>query len=110
MAPPAATVAVRVVTAPDATCGGATWSEAVSLIRGRLAHRFGDAVTLEHVTLFTPRFFELPEMAAAVESGAELPLVEIGGAVVSRGGKLSEPRIAQALRAAGARETGGDQP
>jgi len=99
-----APVSVRIVTAPDASCGGTTWSEAVGMIRDRLARRFGEAAVVEHVTLFSSRFFELPDMAAAVEAGADLPLVEIGGAIVSRGGKLSEPRIAQALRAAGAGE------
>jgi hypothetical protein len=95
---------VRIVTAPDATCGGATWSQAVDLVRSRLARRFGEGVVVEHVTLFTPRFFELPELAALVAAGADLPLVAIGATLVSRGGKLSEPRIAQALRDAGAEE------
>lgn len=95
-------VAVRIVTAPDAACGGMKWSEAVGLIRGRLARRFGEAVKIEHVTAFSPRFFELADLAAEVEAGAELPIVLVSGAVVSRGGKISEPRIAEALRAAGA--------
>lgn len=94
-------VAIRIVTAPDVACGGPTWSGTVGMIRGRLARRFGEAVTLEHVTVFSPRFFELPDVAAGVEAGMELPIVFVGGAVVSRGGKISEPRIAEALRAAG---------
>jgi hypothetical protein len=94
-------VAVRIVTAPDAACGGPTWSGTVGMIRGRLAHRFGQAVSVEHVTVFSPRFFELAEVAAGVQAGMELPIVFVGGAVVSRGGKISEPRIAEALRAAG---------
>lgn len=44
-------VAVRIVTAPDVACGGSTWSGTVRMIRGRLARRFGEAVTIEHVTL-----------------------------------------------------------
>jgi hypothetical protein len=99
-------VPVRIVTAPDTACAGATWSGAVAMVRGRLARRFGEAVSVEHVTVFSPRFFELPEVAAQVEAGEELPIVLVGGTVVSRGGKLSEPRIAEALRAAGVDGTG----
>jgi hypothetical protein len=98
-------VAVRIVTAPDAACGGPTWSGTVGMIRGRLARRFGEAVTIEHVTVFSPRFFELADVAAGVQAGMELPIVFVGGAVVSRGGKISEPRIAEALRAAGVDRT-----
>jgi len=100
-------VAVRIVTAPDVACGGATWSAAVEMIQGRLARRFGEAVTIEHVTVFSPRFFELADVAAGVQAGMELPIVLVGGAVVSRGGKISEPRIAEALRAAGANKVEG---
>ncbi len=96
-----APVAIQVVTAPDAGCCGPTWSGAVGMMRNRLARRFGEAVSIEHVTVFSPRFFELTEVAAQVQAGVELPIVLVGGAVVSRGGKLSEPRIAEALRAAG---------
>ena len=94
-------VAVRIVTAPDAACAVPTWSQAVGMISGRLARRFGEAVTIDHVTVFSPRFFELADVAAGVQAGMELPIVFVGGAVVSRGGKISEPRIAAALRAAG---------
>lgn len=100
MAPSRAPIAVRIVTAPDASCAGATWSEAFDLIRSRLARRFGEAVTVEHVQAFSTRFFEMPKVTAAIEAGAELPIVLVGEDVVSRGGKLSEPKIAEALRAA----------
>jgi hypothetical protein len=93
-------VPVRIVTAPDASCGGATWSGAIAIIRGRLARRFGEAVTVEHVQAFSTRFFEMPKVTAVIEVGAELPIVLVGEDVVSRGGKLSEPKIAEALRAA----------
>lgn len=94
-------VAVRVVTAPDVACGGPTWSGTVGMIRGRLARRFGEAVSVEHVTVFSARFFEMTDVAALVQASVELPIVLVGGAVVSRGGKVSEPRIVEALRAAG---------
>jgi hypothetical protein len=94
-------VTVHIVTAPDGSCGGPTWSGTVRMVRSRFARRFGKAVSIEHVTVFSPRFFELPEVAAQVEAGVDLPIVLVGGAVVSRGGKISEPRITEALRAAG---------
>lgn len=97
---------VRIVTAPDAACDGPTWSQAVGMMRGRLAVRFGEAVAVEHVAVFSPRFFELPEVAAMVEGGAELPIVLVDDAEISRGGKLSEARIAEAIDAAGALGTG----
>ena len=103
-------VPVRIVTAPDASCGGTTWSGAVAMIRGRLASRFGEAVTVEHVLAFSPRFFEMTKVTAAIEAGAELPIVLVGEDVVSRGGKLSEPRIAEALRAANVGTEGGSVP
>ena len=80
-----APLSVRIVTAPDVACGGATWSEAVEMIRARLARRFGAAVGVEHVLLFTPRFFEMAEVVAAVQAGAELPIVLVGDAILSRG-------------------------
>jgi hypothetical protein len=97
-------VAVRIVTAPDVACGGPTWSGTVAMIRGRLARRFGEAVTIEHVTVFSLRFFELADVAAEVQAGADLPIVLVGEAVLSRGGKISEPRIAEALRGASGAE------
>ncbi len=94
-------VTVCIVTAPDVDCGGPTWSAAVGMVAAKLARRFGPQVAIEHVTAFSPRFFELPEVGAGVQAGMDLPIVVVGGAVVSRGGKISEPRIAEALRAAG---------
>ncbi len=100
MSEPVAPVQVAIVTAPDATCGGATWSGAVEMIRSRLVRRFGEGVRVEHVTLFSPRFFEMAPVVESVQAGSELPIVVVGEKVVSRGGKLSEPKIAEALRAA----------
>ena len=108
MSGPAGAIPVCIVTAPDASCGGATWSGAVEMIRAKLARRFGDAARVEHVLLFSPRFFEMPEVAAAIEAGTQPPIVLVGDVIVSRGGKLSEARIAEALRAAGVNEHRGD--
>ncbi len=100
MSEPVGPVPVAIVTAPDATCGGATWSDTVEMIRSTLLRRFGEAVRVEHVTLFSPRFFDMAEVAESVQAGSELPIVVVGQQVLSRGGKLSLPRIAEALRAA----------
>ena len=99
---------LRIFTAPDAACGGAAWSDAVAMVSARLHRRFGSALEVEHVTLFSPRSFEFPEVMDAISRGAELPLVLLGNRILSQGGKLSEPRIARAIEDAGvATERGG---
>lgn len=91
---------VRIFTAPDATCGGTTWSDAVALVATRLRRRFGDALEVEQVTLFSPRSFEFPRVLAAISAGAELPVVLVDDRIVSEGGKLSEPKLARAVEQA----------
>jgi hypothetical protein len=93
--------ALWIFTAPDVACGGATWSDAVAMVCARLHRRFGGALEVEHVTLFSPRSFEFPEVMEAISRGAELPLVLLGDRIVSQGGKLSEPSIARAVEEAG---------
>ncbi len=91
-------VVVRVFAAPMAACGsGGTWASVVAAMGDRIARRFGDAVTVEFVELFSQRSFDFPAVLARVESGAGLPVVTIGDAVISEGGKLSEPVICRAL-------------
>lgn len=97
MTGPTVRPALRIFTAPDPTCGGATWSDAVAMVAARLGRRFGDALEVEHVTLFSPRSFEFPDVLAAISSGAELPVVLLGDRIVSEGGKLSEPKLARAV-------------
>ncbi len=93
-----AAIEVCVFTAPDASCGtGTTWSAACVLTSERLKRRFGDAVRVEHIELFCPRTFDFPQVVAAIEGGAPLPIVTVGGQIVSQGGKLSERIIAQAI-------------
>ena len=89
---------VCVFIAPDASCGtGMTWSAACAFTSERLKRRFGDAVRVEHIELFGPRTFDFPQVVAAIEGGAPLPIVTVGGQIVSQGGKLSERIIAQAI-------------
>ena len=102
--------ALRIFTAPDPTCGGATWSDAVAMVGARLRRRFGDALEVEHVTLISPRSFEFPDVLEAISSGAELPVVLLGDRIVSEGGKLSEPKLARAVEQAARDAERGSRP
>lgn len=91
-------IAVRVFAAPDASCAhGSTWSAATRIIGEHLKHRFGEAVQIEHVEVFSARSFEFPEVLEAVKAGGALPVVVVDDRIVSHGGKLSERTIAQAI-------------
>jgi hypothetical protein len=70
------------------------------MVGARLRRRFGDAVEVEQVTLFSPRSFEFPHVLEAISAGAELPIVLMGGRIVSEGGKLSEPKLARLVEQA----------
>jgi hypothetical protein len=97
---PSKPIHVRVVAAPDASCGhGMTWSAASALIGERLKRRFGDRVQVEYIEVFSARCFEFPEVMAAIEAGDQLPIVLAGDEIVSRGGKLSDRIIGQAIEA-----------
>lgn len=61
--------AVRIFTAPDASCGGAAWSDAAKMVGARPQRRFGDALEVEQVPLLGPRSFELPEVIEAISRG-----------------------------------------
>lgn len=94
---------VQIFTAPSASCGrGGTWVSAAALIGERLRRRFGPAVVVEHLELFSQRSFEFPAVLEAIQHGAELPIVLVGDRIISEGGKLSESRIARAIEALGA--------
>jgi hypothetical protein len=97
-------VVVRIFTAPEASCGtGMTWVAAVGFVRERLSRRFDGRVAVEQVEIFSQRSFEFPTVLEAIRQGAELPIVLVGGRIVSQGGKLSESRIALAIEALGVR-------
>ena len=91
-------IEVCVFAAPDVSCGGGmTWSAASAFIGERLKRRFGNAVRVEHIELFCPRTFDFPQVVAVIEAGGQLPIITVGGQIVSQGGKLSERIIAQAI-------------
>jgi len=95
-------VVVRIFTAPEASCGtGMTWAAAVGFVRERLSRRFDGRVAVEQVEIFSQRSFEFPAVLEDIRQGAELPIVLVGDRIVSRGGKLSESRIARAIEALG---------
>jgi hypothetical protein len=104
---PLTPIPVRVIAAPDASCGhGMTWSAASALIGERLKRRFGDRVEVEHIEVFSARCFEFPQVMAAIEGGDQLPIVLVGAEIASRGGKLSDRIIGQAIEALLAAEKG----
>ncbi len=74
-----------------------TWSGATALINERLKRRFGECVETEHIEVFGPRSFEFPNIMADLAAGSQLPIVMVGDQVISRGGKLSDRKIAQAI-------------
>lgn len=102
MADRASATIVRIFTAPDASCGtGMTWAAAVGFVRERLGRRFGERVVVEHIEVFSQRSFEFPGVLEAIQQGGQLPIVLVGDRIVSRGGKLSESRIAREVEAQG---------
>lgn len=103
MTDPAAPAIVRIFTAPEAACGtGMTWASAIGFIRDRLWRRFGESVVVEHIDVFSQRSFDFPAVMEAIRDGAALPIVTVRDHIISRGGKLSESRIARAIQALGA--------
>lgn len=74
-----------------------TWRAAASLLERQLHERFGPAVTVEFVELFTPDFDRHPEIEALVAGGAAPPIVLIDGALHSSGGKLHLSAIERAV-------------
>ncbi len=81
-------IAVWIVGAPIACEGGVkdTWRDTAKWAEGQLKARFGEAVEVRYYDLFDADCPSLP-------ADAQLPLVLIGGEVVSSGGKISIPII-----------------
>ncbi len=93
-------ITVQVFAAPSVSDGqGATWEAATAFLRQRLQHQFGGAAEVEYIEMFTPRSFEFPDVLDALGHGGALPIVRVGGQIVSQGEKLSENRISAAITA-----------
>ncbi len=92
------TVTVQVFVVSSASCRpDTTWEAALAVLRQRLHQRFGEAVSLEQIEMFTPRSFEFPDVLDVLQRGGGMPIVRVGDRIVSQGGKLSEPQIAIAI-------------
>ena len=96
---------VVIAAAPMAACAPEkTWRAAAALLERRLHERFGSAVTVTFVELFTPDVDRHPEIEALVTNGAVPPLVLLDRQLHSSGGKLRisgiERAVAECLAAA----------
>lgn len=95
---------VRVFAPPPASgCAvGKTWKDAAEVIFRRLADRFGIQVAFEFIELFSPEFFQFPQVMARLQEGsAQVPIIAVDGEIVQSGGKISERAIREVLEARG---------
>lgn len=96
------TCAVLVVgmPSPGACDPGKTWQAAASFVERRLVERFGSAVDVDYVELFTPEMARYPEVEADIASGEALPpIVLVDGVRRFAGGKLNVSAIERAVAA-----------
>jgi len=97
---------VAVVAVSGGACAGKpTWETATGLLRRHLQRRFGAAVTVEYVELFSPRSLEMPDILQGIgDESLRLPVVLVNGEVLTSGTKLNEGliacRVAQLLQVA----------
>lgn len=94
-------VIVRIVGAPIACAEGVrdSWRELAMWLADKLQARYGEIVQVQYFDLFDPGCPPLPP-------DAQLPLVMIDDAFISRGGKISQPAIRAHLEAIGLRPRG----
>jgi hypothetical protein len=92
----ARTVTVEIVGAPIACAEGVkdAWREVAQWTAGQLEGRYGEAVAVRYYDLMDVDCPPLPP-------DAQLPLVMVGGEVVSSGGKVSVPAIRRKLEGLG---------
>ena len=85
-------ILVEIIGAPIACADGVkdTWRQVAAWAAGQLTARFGDVVQVDYYDLFDLG-------APPVPAGARLPVVLVGGEVVSEGGKVSIPAIRRRL-------------
>lgn len=80
-----------------------TWEAAATLVKDRLAERFGPTVVFEYAELFGPDMTRHPDVEAEIAAGEAIPpIVVIDGVRRFAGGKLNisaiERAVAEALR------------
>jgi disulfide oxidoreductase YuzD len=90
---------VAVVAVSGGACEGKpTWETATGLLRRQLQRRFGEAVSVEYIELFSPRSLELPDVLQGIgDESLRLPVVLVNGEVLSSGTKLNEGAIARSV-------------
>ena len=97
------TCRVLIVGVPSAaTCPPEkTWRAAGDLVAQRLHARFGDAVAVEYVDLFSPAMGGHPDVEMRIAAdGLVPPVVVVDRALLSAGGKLNVSAIERAVAAA----------
>ena len=93
---------VTVFAPPALECAGSnTWESAVLAFEHRFAKRYGNKVHFTNADLFSPEFFQNPDVMGAVQQGAEAPVITLNERVIQRGGKLSERIIREELEKLG---------
>ena len=90
---------VAVVAVSGGSCAGKpTWETATGLLRSQLQRRFGEAVSVEYIELFSPRSLELPEVLQGIgDETLRLPVVLVNGEVLTSGTKLNEGVVARKI-------------
>lgn len=105
-------VVVRVFAPPVSECAGDnTWERATGFIEAQIRRRFGDtAVRFEFIHLFSPEFFNHPEIMKLVQAGRGKPaIVTVNGSVIQTEGKLRERVIREQLERTGLSPIGRSQ-
>ncbi len=89
---------VRIFALPLAACDpGKTWKAAAEMIARRLQERYGDAVRVEFVEIFSPPSFLYHDILDRMGRGEQAPFVTVNDELIQTGGKLSEPAIRRKL-------------
>jgi hypothetical protein len=90
------TVLVKIIGAPVACQRGIkeTWREVAGWAAEQLRSRYGETVRVQYYDLFDPDCPTLPP-------GSQLPVVFVGEALVSSGGKISIPLIRKKIEEPG---------
>jgi disulfide oxidoreductase YuzD len=90
-------VRVVVLAVSAGSCAGKpTWQSATNVLRHQLTRRFGDAVSVEYVELFSARSFQLQAVLDEIGSGTlRIPVVLVNDEVLSNGLKLNEGTVAR---------------
>ncbi len=95
---PAPQAVVRIFALPLAACDpGKTWKAAADMVARRLGDRYGDAVHVQFVEIFSPPSFQYQDILDRVGRGEQAPFVTVNDELIQTGGKLSEPVIRRKL-------------